>query len=319
MNTKYQLVADIGGTNARFAICEKGSANLQTIETFDCAQFESPIEAIAQYLSDSKISVESACLAVAGPVKESEDTVRLTNNTWTFSRNQIVSRFSLDRLVVVNDFVAAAMATTAIASDDLFFLSEDSQFDPNQQRCILGPGTGLGVAGMLSYQGKTLVISTEGGNRSFSPETEIEDYILRFLRTELQIVSCEVLLSGSGLVNIYRALCSYYKQAVNYSKAYEISEAALKQNDLPQKALSAFFAILGSFAGDCALTFGATGGVYIGGGIAPKLHQALAKSKFRERFESKLNYKAYLEKIPTAIVMHPYPGLLGAAACLSNI
>lgn len=257
-------------------------------------------------------------MAVAGPINEAEDIVKLTNNNWRLSRDQVVNQFNLNRLIITNDFVAAAMATTILGSNDLFTLSNGPQFNLEQQRCILGSGTGLGVAGMLSYRGKTLVLSTEGGNRSFSPENEIEDYILNFLRVELQVVSSEMILSGNGLVNIYCALCSYYKKRTEYSRADDISAAALKKDDMAHKALTAFFEMLGSFAGDCALTFGATGGVYIAGGIAPKFHKALLKSKFRERFENKLHYKTYLEKIPTAIVMHSYPGLLGAAAYLND-
>ncbi|MGK0310375.1 MAG: glucokinase [Lentimonas sp.] len=315
----YQLVADIGGTNARFAFCDEGSTVLQNIQVFHCAQFDSPIEAIAKYLSTNSVSIESACLAVAGPVNETDDFVKLTNNPWSFSQNQLASRFDGGRLIVINDFVAAAMATTVIHPDDLFSLSKGLRFNLEQQRCILGPGTGLGVAGMLPYREKTLVLSTEGGNRSFSPENEIEDYILQFLRSELQVVSCEALLSGNGLVNIYRALCSYHKQTADHSKADDISAAAFKKDPMAHQALQTFFEILGSVAGDCALTLGATGGVYIGGGIAPKFSEALLESKFRERFENKLNYSFYLKKIPTAIVMHQYPGLLGAAAYLNSI
>jgi glucokinase len=314
----YNLVADIGGTNARFALCDKGSTALQNIQIFRCTQFDSPIEAIEKYLSTTSVSVESACLAVAGPVNEADDRVKLTNNPWSFSRNKLADQIDCGRLVVINDFVAAAMATTAIHSDDLFFLSDGPRFNLKQQRCILGPGTGLGVAGMLPYLEKTLVLSTEGGNRSFSPENEIEDYILHFLRVELKRVSCEALLSGNGLVNIYRALCSYHKQTAIYSKADDISKAAFEKDDMAHKTLQTFFEILGNVAGDCALTLGATGGVYIGGGIAPKFPEALLNSNFRERFENKLNYRSYLRKIPTAIVMHKHAGLLGAAAYLKT-
>lgn len=314
-----QLVADIGGTNARFATCDEGSTDLENVQTLCCSHFDSPIAAIEAYLSTIELSVKVVCLAVAGPVHQAEDFVKLTNNTWGFSQNQLAQKFNIGRLICINDFVAAAMATTVMPEEALFFLSEDTRFDLTQQRCILGPGTGLGVAGMLPHQGKTLVLSTEGGNRSFSPENKLEDYILHFLRSEMQAVSCEVLLSGGGLVNIYRALCSYHKQTPDHSKSAEISTAAFEGDKMAHKTLQTFFEILGSVAGDCALTFGATGGVYIGGGIAPRFSEALLQSKFRERFESKLHYKSYLEKIPTAIVMHPYPGLLGAAAYLKSI
>lgn len=315
----YQLIADIGGTNARFAICDKGSNDLKNIQTFSCKDFDSPIAAIKKYLSETNFSVKTACLAIAGPTNERNDFVKLTNNSWHFSKSQMAKQLNIDPLIVINDFVAAAMATVVVDSNNLFFLSQNTQFDLNQQRCILGPGTGLGVAGMLSYNGKTIVLSTEGGNRSFSPENELEDYILQFLRSEMQIVSCEELLSGRGLVNIYRAICARQQQPVKHATAESISEAALNKNDsVASETLQAFFEILGSIAGDYALSFGATGGIYIGGGIAPKFSEALLKSKFRERFENKLNYKTYLEKIPTAILMHAHAGLLGASAYLEN-
>jgi len=319
LETKHQLVADIGGTNARFALCIKGSDQLKNVQSLSCEKYASPVDAIEHYLKVTDATIESACLAVAGPVGKTEDFVKLTNNSWGFSQSQLVHRFSIHQLVCINDFTAAAMATTVITPENLFFLSENTQFDPTQQRCILGPGTGLGVAGILPYQEKTLVLSTEGGNRSFSPENELEDYILKFLRSELQTVSCEALLSGNGLVNIYRAICSLERQTLNHPRPEMISTAALRGDQTAQKTLQVFFEILGSVAGDCALTFGATGGVYIGGGIAPKFPEALLQSKFRERFESKLNYKHYLKKIPTAIVMHPHAGLLGAAAYLKEI
>ena len=312
----HQLVADIGGTNARFALCDKGSTVLQNIQVLSCTQFDSPIEAIESYLSTGNTSVESICMAVAGPVDKTDDVITFSNNPWSFSQKQLANHFGSRRLIAVNDFAAAAMATTTIPPDDLFFLSKGLRFDLEQQRCILGPGTGLGVAGILPHQGKTLVLSTEGGNRSFSPETEIEDYILQFLRSELQTVSSEVLLSGNGLVNIYRALCSYHKKTARHSRTDDISAEAFNNDEMAYQSLQTFFEMLGSFAGDCALTLGATGGVYIGGGIAPRFPQALLQSKFRKRFEAKLNYKHYLEKIPTAIVMHQYPGLLGAALYL---
>lgn len=315
----HQLVADIGGTHARFALCDEGSTVLQNVQAFYCTEFQSPIAAVEHYLSTAQLTVTSACLAVAGPVYKTEDVVTLTNNPWHFSKNQMARYFGIHPLIVINDFVAAAMATTVLGPEDLFYLSRGATFDLEQQRCILGPGTGLGVAGMFPHQGKTLVLSTEGGNRSFSPENETEDYILQFLRSELQVVSCEVLLSGNGLVNIYRALCSYNKQPPNYSRADHISTAAFKGDALAHQTLQTFFEILGSVAGDCALTFGATGGVYIGGGIAPKFPDALLNSRFRERFAKKLNYSAYLEKIPTAMVMHKHTGLIGAAAYLNSM
>lgn len=319
MNSKHQLVADIGGTHARFALCTKSSTALENIQVLNCKEYTSPVDAIEQYLRATNATIEAACLAVAGPVNRTEDFVKLTNSPWAFSQNQLANHFNISRLVCINDFTAAAMATTVIDPDDLFFLSDNTRLDLAQQRCILGPGTGLGVAGMLPYQGKTLVLSTEGGNRSFSPENEIEDHILQFLRRELRVVSCEALLSGNGLVNIYRGMCSYHEQTPTHSMPAAISEAAFKDDAMAHKTLQTFFEILGSFAGDCALTLGATGGVYIGGGIAPRFSEALQQSKFRERFENKLNYRFYLEKIPTAIVTHPYPGLLGGAAYLDSV
>ncbi len=313
----FQLVADIGGTNARFAVIETGTFELKNIQTLQCESFGSPLQAINHYLASNDIKVTDACLAVACPV--SGDTVKLTNNHWQFSRERLAHSLGLQSLVAINDFTAAAMATTVVTDNDLFYLSDELHFDLNQQRCILGPGTGLGVAGMLSYQGKTLVLSTEGGHRSFSPETEIEDYILQFLRAELSIVSCEELLSGRGILNIYRAVCSYQQENVLYSDVKSIAGAALENNQVALKTLNTFFEILGSVAGDFALSMGAIGGVYIGGGIAPRYAELLKQSRFRERFENKLNYQKYLRKIPTAIVTHEQAGLLGAAAYLTYV
>lgn len=319
MDHNYQLVADIGGTNARFAIRREGSTDLKNIETLLCENFESPTEAIRQYLSDKHLTVRTACLAVAGLVDEASDTVALTNNTWKFSRRQLINQLDLERLVVINDFVAAAMATTVAEGDDLFPLSNNTEFDLGQQRCILGPGTGLGVAGILTCEGKTCIVSSEGGNRSFSPESELEDHILNLLRARQAPVSSERLLSGGGLVAIYEGVCGYFETPARLSTPGSISNAAFQKDEMAHKALHTFFELLGSFAGDCALTFDATGGVYIGGGIVPRFPEALLQSRFTERFENKLHYETYLKKIPIAIMMHPCPGLLGAAAYLDGI
>ncbi len=313
----YHLVADIGGTNARFALVESESTELRHIHTLQCENFGSPLQAINHYLSQVEQRIESVCLALACPV--SGDKIKLNNNHWSFSKTQLAKSLGIDRLVVINDFTAAAMATTVLADDDLCQLQPGLEFNRNEQRCIVGPGTGLGVAGMLPHQGKTLVLSTEGGHRSFSPENEIEDYILQYLRSELGIVSCEELLSGRGMVNIYRAICSFHQQSVQFSDAVQIGEAAANNDEMAQRSLNQFFEILGSVAGDFALSLGATGGVYIGGGIAPRFAEQLKAGAFRQRFENKLNYQKYLRKIPTAIVTHEQPGLLGAAAYLINL
>lgn len=313
----YRLVADIGGTNARFALVKKDSSELESIQTLQCESFGSPLQAINHYLSQHDCEISQACLAVACPVNHDE--VKLTNNHWQFSRSHMKQQLELDELAVINDFTAAAMSTTVVKDAELEFLSSTTHFDCNKQRCIIGPGTGLGVAGMLSYQGRTLVMSTEGGHRSYAPENELEDFILSFLRKELGIVSCEELLSGRGLVNIYRALCSFHQKPAQFSDAESIGTAANDGDEMAVAALNQFFETLGSVAGDYALGLGAVGGVYIGGGIAPRFANVLKQSRFRERFENKLNYQSYLRDIATAIVMHPQPGLLGAAAYLDNL
>ncbi|WMS89256.1 glucokinase [Pleionea litopenaei] len=311
------LVADIGGTNARFALVEAGSSVLSHIHTLQCESFGSPLQAIHHYLSQVSTQVSAACLALACPV--SADEIKLTNNHWQFSRQALQQGLGINQLVAINDFTAAAMATTVVADRDLRFLSKGLSFDTQRQRAIIGPGTGLGVAGMLPHQGRTLVLSTEGGHRSFAPENEVEDYILQYLRAELGVVSCEELLSGRGLVNIYRALCSFENQPLLHADAESIGNAAQSGDAMADRALEQFFEILGSVAGDYALSLGATGGVYIGGGIPPRFSDRIANSNFRSRFENKLNFEHYLRDIATAIVVHPQPGLLGAAAYLSQL
>ncbi|NVJ48838.1 MAG: glucokinase [Gammaproteobacteria bacterium] len=310
-----QLVADIGGTNARFALVTPESGIPEQVQTLQCENFGSPLQAIHHYLSQVNTQVAAACLAVACPVNGDE--IRLTNNHWSFSKSQLQNGLGIVHLEVINDFTAAAMATTVVAGNDLCHLAPELAFDLTQQRAIIGPGTGLGVAGMLPVDGATLVLSTEGGHQSFAPENEVEDYILQYLRSELAVVSREELLSGRGLVNIHRALCSYHQQPLLFSDAESIGQAALSGDAMAKTTLEQFFEILGSVAGDCALSLGATGGVYIGGGIPPRFSSQIKRSGFRRRFENKLNFKHYLSGIATAIVMHPQPGLLGAAAYLS--
>ena len=318
-NKHYGLVADIGGTNARFALIELHAQSeivLLHQQTLRCANYASLLAAVEAYLADineSLTSVDSATLAVAGPVDD--DWFAMTNNPWEFSIKATADALALQSLSVINDYTAIAYAIPWLKLDGYVEVGNAKGADPTAPVAIIGPGTGLGVGGFVRREEVFIPLNSEGGHSHFAPLNALEIDILHFLVRKYGRVSNERLLSGPGLEDLYQALAHIQDRAVKALTAAEITQAAIDDSDtLASDTVNQFCASLGSVAGDLALCLGAKGGVYIAGGIVPRFIDFFQHSPFRERFTAKGRFSAYNSEIPTRVITAPQPGLLGAAA-----
>jgi glucokinase, proteobacterial type len=310
------LLADIGGTNARFALLAEGEVRPGALRVFRCADFPDIVSAVRAYLEGVPGSrpVE-AVVAIANPV--TGDVVRMTNHAWSFSIEESRRALGLARLRVVNDFEALAMALPGLSSGEYVQIGGGSARDRSVIG-LIGPGTGLGVSGLVPVGAagwKTL--AGEGGHVSFSPADSEQDEILAVLREKHHgPISVERLVSGPGLVRIHDAVAEISGQEPQQDMTPDrISALAVAgEDDCCIRALTLFCAMLGSAAGNLALTLGAQGGIYIGGGIVPKILSFFEKSPFRASFEAKGRMEPYLRDIPTFVITADNPTLLGAAA-----
>ena len=317
MSEQNLLIGDIGGTNARFALANHRYPGFRDVVELKCADFETSADAIRQYLERVNVDALGAiCLAAAGPVVE--HSIDVTNNHWTLSSASLASEFDVDAVRLLNDFEAIAYSIPFIGSRERLPVGplpgtdlEGREFDV----AILGPGTGLGVAGLSSRGNHVLAITGEGGHVGFAPESDLQVELLKVLRTRFDRVSAERLVAGSGIENIYSALLEIRGDPVERLRAAEIFAAAA-HNETAADAIKLFFEILGQVAGDLALTLGASDGVYIAGGIAKRYPDILQDGTFRTAFESKGRHRHLMERIPTFLIMHEQPGLLGASYCV---
>jgi glucokinase len=306
-----RIIGDIGGTNARFAVAENGKyGELSHVEV---SKYASLHDALTDYL-DGLPGTErpaAAAVAVAGPVLG--DVVALTNLSWRFSISELKTSLTLSSLRVINDFAAASMSVPYLPTQDLFTVGPQCP-DAAGTIGIIGPGTGLGVGGLLPNAGQWLPWAGEGGHVTMPSLTPEEDAILAVLRKRWNHVSAERVLSGGGLVNLYEALCVVGGLAPRPMSPADITEHAIRGTDpVCVKAFQHFCAMLGTVAGDLALTLGATGGIYVAGGILLRFKEAFAASGFRERFESKGRLSSFVAKIPTRLILEESPALLGLA------
>jgi glucokinase len=315
------LVADIGGTNARFALADTTVTppTLTAQRTLRCADFASLHHAAEHYLAEVEVKSARAALAVACPVQGDE--VRLTNRAWAFSRNELKATLGLEQLTVINDFGAVAWSVPALGRDDLQPLYGPPELPERGPITLLGPGTGLGVGLLAGDRSRGwLVIETEGGHVSFAAQGDEEQTIARWAIARFGRVSNERMLSGAGLSHIDAALRGEDPSDRNAKlrDPAAIVAAALEGHDVvARRTLARFCAIFGSVAGDCALVHGARS-VVIAGGIVPRFIAFLKSSAFRERFLAKGRFADHLAAVPIHIITHPHPGLLGAAMALRD-
>lgn len=296
-----RLLADIGGTHARFAWQARAGAPLSDEAVLSCDDHADLESAIEHYLAQrSGLRPVEAALAMANPVQG--DRVHMTNRDWSFSIQALKRAMGLERLIVINDFKALALALPVLQADELRVLRPGTP-DDGAPRAVLGPGTGLGVATLVSTPQGDVAVEGEGGHVTLAAANEEEAAVIAYLRQRFGHASAERALSGPGLVNLYEAACALTSQpAADLIPADVVTAARSGSDACCVQAIGWFMAFLGNVAGNLALTVGARGGVYIGGGIPPRIADLLPTSRFAERFLGKGRFHAYLSTIPVHLI-----------------
>jgi glucokinase len=315
------LLADLGGTNVRFGVADPSRPSpllTETIRRYRVADFDSLVSAAKHYLDETGQKVHRAVIAAAGRINDGE-TVKVTNNPWAISAVPTAKALGLEWVHLVNDFAAQSMAVMLLKPDDLVAVGTlplpVTGEREEQTFVIVGPGTGLGVGGLLLRQGNVSVLQTEGGHAGFAAHSTEDIDILRILNQRYGRVSNERLICGAGLVNIYIAVCEIAGKTAENLQPEDVTRRAEDNSDpMCVRAVETFAGIFGSVAGDLVLTLGAWDGVYLTGGLIPILLPWLERGHFRERFEAKGRFRDTMEQVPTQAIMNPEPGLVGAAA-----
>lgn len=310
-----QFVADVGGTNIRLARVE--GAGVTDIKKYMCKDFASIDLAILQYFADMpEHTFTQGCIAIACPVLG--DQVVMTNHSWAFSQQALRQQLKLGALYVINDFTAVAHSLPVLSGEQVIQIGEGTA-KTGGNIAVFGPGTGLGVEHITMTTSGWQTLDGEGGHVDFAPVDETDVVVWRYLQDQFGRASAEEVMSGRGLLNIYRALAAHYGVPAALSEPAQVTEKALDGScDICASTLTQFCRIMGSFAGNLALNMATTGGVFIGGGIANRFTDFLKRSDFRARFEAKGQMKHYVKDIPTYLIAEPDHGLLGASAYLQQ-
>lgn len=318
------LSGDIGGTNTRLALVDRddaGQFSLGTLKTYPSRRYEGLHEIVAQFLQEHPASIAAACFGVAGPVKRGR--CATMNLTWVVDQRELAASLGINQVAVINDLESMAYGVSCLAAQDIEVLNPGAA-DASGHAVIVSPGTGLGEAGMFWDGRQYHPIATEGGHADFAPRNELEIELLRFLLNEYDHVSYERIVSGPGLVNIYRFLrdtqggdepawlAEELKQA---DPAAVISQAALAhRSPLCEQALDLFIALFGAEAGNMAMNYMATGGIWLGGGIPVKILSRLKTTEvFMNAFLDKGRLRNQLLEMPVRVILNDRTGLLGAA------
>ncbi len=312
------LVGDIGGSSARFALARETADGiaLAEISILRCADHAGLAEAMQAYLARTGAAPRACVVAIAGPV--TGDHVGLTNHPWRFSIAETRERLGFAGFRVINDFTALALAVPRLREGDVEQIGGGAA-EPDQPIGLIGPGTGLGVSGLVRAGGRWVPLRSEGGHASFAPMSERESAIGDVLRRRFGHVSWERMLSGPGLVNLHEAIAELDGESADALSPEQIAARGLSgESKLCREALELFCAALGTAAGNLVLTLGARGGVYVGGGIVPRLGRFFRDSAFRARFEAKGRLSDYVRGVPSFVISHPTPGLLGSAVALAE-
>jgi glucokinase len=309
------LVGDVGGTNARFGLVTPAGKLLHSavLADADYAQF---IDAIRTYLGQrGELSTpRQGAIAIASAI--TGDQVKMTNNPWAFSIKGLCDQLGFERLEVMNDFTAQALALPHLTANDKTTIGRGSPV-AGHPIGVIGPGTGLGVSGLVPWANRWIPLTGEGGHATVAAATDRESAVVDHMRKRYEHVSGERCVSGQGLVNLYETLA-----ALDGVPAKDYTPANITDphsaDPLCREAVAMFCGMLGTMAGNLALTLGAQGGVYIAGGIVPRLAARFADSPFRERFEAKGRLTPYLKAIPTYVVTHSLPAFIGCHAALAQ-
>ena len=322
MTVDWNLVADIGGTNARFSAIPVGELESQYEFHHSVEEHPEFVDLVVDLLAEIAVATgwtnppSSACFAVACPADVEE--IAFTNSHWHFTQSQLKELLGCQELFVINDFEAVAHGITELGDSDVVQVGGDKPV-LSKPIGILGAGTGLGVAGLVPLAKGYKVIDTEGGHADYPPTSDRMAAVVDVLREEYGRVSLERLLSGKGIFNIYRALCTINNIATAYETPAEVATAAQGgEDELALQSLNMFCSGMGSAAGNLALTYGAKGGIYIAGGVVPRFIDFFIQSDFRHKFEEKGRFVSYLKPIPIFIVVRENLGLLGAAKKLKQ-
>jgi glucokinase len=325
--TTHALLADVGGTNVRFALAAldaQPALALDSVRRYAVADFATPAEAAAHYLRE--VGADGGRLgigvfAVAGRV--AGDVARITNSPWVFERAAIAAALGLPRVRLVNDFAAQAMSTGLLGAGDVVAITGSPQAGDapplppplrSRTQAVIGPGTGLGVSTLIVRDGRAVALETEGGHVSFAPGDAEEVALLGQLTARFGRVSNERLVSGGGLLNLHAALAALAGRTSTLERPDAVTAGARAGDALCRAAVERFCAVFGAIAGDLVLTLGAWDGVFLTGGQVPRLLPELQASRFRARFEDKGRFAPAMARVAAYAVVHPEPGLLGAAA-----
>jgi glucokinase len=311
------LVGDIGATNARFGLVSP-AAEILHWRSYAVDHYPTIEDALADYLAsrgDLPVPRRSA-LAIASAI--TGDLVSMTNHPWRFSIAALKARFGIERFAVINDFTAQALALPRLGPADRLEVGGGAAV-PGEPLAVLGPGSGLGVSGLVACGAGWVALKGEGGHATMAPVTDRESAVLDHMRRRFDHVSAERVLSGPGLVNLYNTLAEIDGALSRGYAAAQITDLGMRGDDkLCVEATAMFCAMLGTIAGNLALTLGARGGCYIAGGIVPRLGHFFVDSSFRARFEAKGRFEPYLAAIPTYVVTNPLAAFLGCAAFLAG-
>jgi glucokinase len=309
------LLADVGGTYTRVALTtDPGVAPPDRVRVQANAKYRDLADMLLTYIDalPDELRPQHAAVAIACPVLG--DRVRMTNLDWSFSIEALQEQLGMTSLQVINDFTAVALSIVHLGAMDVVKIGGG---EPVAEAAIgvLGPGTGLGVSGLLPYAGRWVPIAGEGGHVTLAAGNDEEDGILRWFRDRYGHVSAERVLSGDGLADLYTCMAKLKSDAlITADRVTALATAG--QDPVARRTLDLFFSFLGAAAGDLALTLGARGGVYLAGGIVPRVLDALRLSPFRERFIEKGRFRQYLQAIPTCVIVEPYPAFKGLAGLL---
>ncbi|UTY58123.1 MULTISPECIES: glucokinase [unclassified Massilia] len=311
-----RLLADIGATHARFAL-QTAPDEFRSVRVLQCDDFSGIVPLVRSYLEDHPgLNLNHAALALANPVHG--DYISMTNRDWQFSTDEVRRELGLHTLLVVNDFTALAMSIPGLKPADLMQVGSGTAA-PTSVIGVLGPGTGLGCSGVIPTVDGFITLGSEGGHTNFAPADEREYFILQYAWQTWSHVSNERLISGPGMEIIYRALAKRNGVSVRDLTSQQIIAGALKDQDaLCKEVLECFCAMLGGAAANLAVTLGAFGGIFIGGGIVPRMGEWFLESPFRARFEAKGRFSSYLAEIPTYVITTPNPAFYGVATILSE-
>ncbi len=329
----HVLAGDIGGTNTRLqiSVCEAGRRRVIHDQRFESGAFDSLSSILQNFLKQTKNEpIEAVCLGIAGPVKETSagQFVKVTNLPWEIHGHALAREFGFPKIILINDFQAIGYGIEALASRELVVLQKGESV-ACAPRALIGAGTGLGQGILIWQHDHYAPIATEGGHVEFGPTDALQIELAQYLIDTLGRTSYELILSGHGLVQLY-AFLKYRGEVAESPSLYDsmkcgdaaaaISHAALEQNDpLAIKTLDLFVDIYGAQAGNLALTAGATGGIYIVGGIAPKVISRLTDGRFMQAFRNKGKMSPYVSVIPVQVAMNPDVGLIGAMLAGSRL